>query len=376
MDLELSAEQQELADSARQFLAAECPMSLVRQVVEEGKQAVDLWAAMVALDWPVLAVPEEYGGIGLGQVELAVVAEELGRVVAPAPFLSTAAGYVPAVIEAGNPEQRQRFLAPVAGGAVGTLGLAEPGGRYAVADTATTAIPADGGTWRVSGEKHDVLDAGRAEEVVVSARLPGTTGTDGIGLFVIPASALEVRPVHAIDGTRPVAAVVLDDVEVTADRALGRPGQSGAALDRVLQRATVSLCAEMVGTSQAIFDVVRAYVCEREQFGVKIGSFQAIKHKLANMYVALEAARATTYFAAGAIDEDDERRGEATHMAKSCAADCQKLVAQEGIQCLGGIGYTWEHDMHLYVKRQKEQAALFGTGAEHRAALADLLGLV
>jgi acyl-CoA dehydrogenase len=374
MDLELGPEQQELAGSARQLLAAQCPMSLVRQVVEEGKQADDLWAAMVALDWPVLAVPEEHGGVGLGQVELAVVAEELGRVLAPAPFLSTATQFVPAVLEAATPEQRRRFLAPLAGGAVGALALTEPGGRYRVADTATVATPAGGG-WRLRGEKHDVLDAGRADEVVVSARLAGTAGTEGIGLFVVPAASLDVRPVHCIDATRQLAAVVLDDVEVEGDRALGRPGEAGEALGRVLERATVALCAETVGTSGAIFDIVRDYVCEREQFGVKIGSFQAIKHKLADMYVALEAARALTYFAAAAIDEDDERRHEAAHMAKSATADCQKLMAQEGIQCLGGIGYTWEHDMHLYVKRQKVQAALFGTGAEHRAALAGLLGL-
>ena len=374
MDLELSPEQLELGESVRQFLAAECPMALVRQVVEDGKRADDLWAAMVALDWPALGVPEENGGIGLGPVELAVVAEELGRVLAPVPFLTTATQFVPAVVEAGTAEQRQRFLGAVAGGAVGTVALGEAGGRYGVADIATTATPTDAG-WRLCGEKHDVLDAGWADEVVVSARLPGSSGTEGVQLFVVPAAALDVRPLHAIDATRQWAAVVLDDVEVDAGRALGEPAGAARAFERVVQRATVALCAETVGTSQAIFDIVHAYVAEREQFGVKIGSFQAIKHKLANMYVALEAARATTYFAAAAIDEDDDRRQEATHMAKSSTADCQKLIAQEGIQCLGGIGYTWEHDMHLFVKRQKAQAALFGTGAQHRAALAGLLGL-
>ncbi|HMK61983.1 MAG TPA: acyl-CoA dehydrogenase family protein [Acidimicrobiales bacterium] len=374
MDLELSAEQEELADSARQFLAAQCPMSLVRQVVEEGKRADDLWAAMVALDWPSLAVPEEHGGIGLGQVELAVVAEQCGRVLAPVPWLATATQFVPAIVEAGSPAQRQRFLSAVSGGTVGTLAVAEVGGRYGAADTCALATPTDGG-WRLEADKHEVLDPGWAEEVVVSARLPGTSGGDGVGLFVVPQSALTLQPVHALDATRQLATVVLDGVEVEADRALGRPGHMAGIVDRVMERAAVALCAEAVGTSQAIFDTVLAYVKEREQFGVKIGSFQAMKHKLANMFVALEAARATAYFAAAAIDEDDERRTEAMSVAKSATADCQKLIAQEGIQCLGGIGYTWEHDMHLYVKRQKVQAALFGTGAQHRAALADRLGL-
>lgn len=374
MDLELSPEQVELADSVRQFLAAQCPVSLVRQVVEGGKQADDLWAAMVGLDWPALGVPEDNGGVGLGQVELALVAEELGRVLAPVPLLATATQFVPAVAEAGTPEQRQRFLGAVAGGSVGTVALGEAGGRYDIADVAATATPTATG-WRLCGEKHDVLDAGRAQEVVVSARLAGGTSGDAVALFVVPASALDIRPMHSLDATRELAMVVLDEVEVEADRALGNGPVSGDLLERIVQRATVALCAETVGTSQAIFDMVRDYVCEREQFGVKIGSFQAIKHKLANMYVTLEAARATTYFAAAAIDEDDSRRREATHMAKSATADCQKLVAQEAIQCFGGIGYTWEHDVHLFVKRQKAQAALFGTGAEHRAALAGLLGL-
>ena len=375
MDLELSAEQQALAESVATFVDAECPMSLVRRVVEEGKDADELWNAMVALDWPALTVPEADGGIGFGPVELAVVAEQLGRVLCPAPFLSTAGQFVPAVAEAGTAEQRHRFLGPVAAGTVvGTLAVAEADGRFGIDSITTTATPSGAG-WRLDGEKHYVFDAGRADEVVVAARLPGTSGEEGVGLFVVAQEALRITPLHSLDGTRPLAAVRLDGVEVDADRALGEPGTQAVALRRALEVATAALAAEMVGTSQAIFDTVHGYVQEREQFGVKIGSFQAIKHKLANMYVALEAARATAYFAAAAIDEEDERRSEAVWTAKSSAGDCQKLMAQEGIQCLGGIGYTWEHDMHLYVKRQKVQAAMFGTGAEHRARLAAHLGL-
>ena len=375
MDLELTAEQQALAESVATFVDAECPMSLVRRVVEEGKDADELWNAMVALDWPALTVPESDGGIGFGPVELAVVAEQLGRVLCPAPFLSTAAQFVSAVAEAGTAEQRHRFLGPVAGGTVvGTLAVAEADGRFGVESLTTTATPS-GARWRLDGEKHYVFDAAHADEVVVAARLPGTSGEEGIGLFVVSQEALRLTPLHSLDGTRPLATVHLDGVEVDADRALGEPGKQAAALRRALEVATAALAAEMVGTSQAIFDTVHGYVQEREQFGVKIGSFQAIKHKLANMYVALEAARATAYFAAAAIDEEDDRRSEAVWTAKSSAGDCQKLMAQEGIQCLGGIGYTWEHDMHLYVKRQKVQAAMFGTGAEHRARLAAHLGL-
>ena len=375
MELELSDDQQALQDAVRTVLERECPVSLARRVVEEHKDAVELWERMVALDWPALAVPEEDGGLGLGFVEVAVVAEQLGRVLAPAPFLATAAQYVPAVVAAGSAEQRARFLAPVVGeGMVGTLAVAEPSGRFAAAAVATVATPS-GSDWVLQGEKRFVFDGERAGEMVVAARLAGTAGDDGITLFVVPAAALEVTPVAALDGTRGYAAVVLDQVRVGPDRLLGEPGRGAPALRAALQQAVVSLAAEMVGTCQGVFDIVHAYVGEREQFGVKIGSFQAIKHKLANMFVALESARATAYFAAATIAEDDDRRDVAVAMAKASVGDCQKLLAQEGIQCLGGIGYTWEHDMHLFVKRLKTGAALFGTGAEHLEALSHLLGL-
>ncbi len=380
MELELSDEQLELRDAVRAVLERECPISLVRQVVEDGASGEELWARMVELDWPALGVAEADGGLGLGAVELTVVAEELGKVLAPAPFLATTAQFAPALEAAGSADQRSRFLGAVAGGTVvGTLAVAEEGGAFGVAqsfDFATVARP-DGDGFVLSGEKHFVFDGVRADEVVVAARLPGTIGDDGIGLFVVAGatSGLSAQAMASIDGSRQYAVLTFDDVRVDADRVLGEPGSAASALRRALDLATVTLTGELVGTCQAIFAIVHAYVSEREQFGVKIGSFQAIKHKLANMYVAIESARALTYFAAAAIAEDDSRRELAIAMAKSSAGDCQKLVAQEGIQCLGGIGYTWEHDMHLYVKRAKASASMFGTGAQHRVTVASLIGL-
>ncbi|HVC70956.1 MAG TPA: acyl-CoA dehydrogenase family protein [Acidimicrobiales bacterium] len=375
MDLELTDDQRELQSSVRAVLERECPPSLVRRVIEQGQGTEELWTRMVELDWPALTVPEDNGGIGLGFVELAVVAEELGRVLAPAPFLATATQFVPAVRTAGNAQQRQRFLGAVArDGIVGSLAVAEPSGSWDVADVATTAVR-QGRGWVLTGEKRFVFDGARADELVVAARLPDTTGDKGIGLFVVPQSALRSRPLEDIDASRQYAAVVLDAVTVEDDRVLGEPGTAGAVLRRVVDEATAAVAAEMVGTCQAIFDIVHTYVGEREQFGVKIGSFQAIKHKLANMFVALESARATTYFAALTVAEDDERRPLAIATAKASVADCQRLIAQEGIQCLGGIGYTWEHDMHMYVKRVKATAAMFGTGAVHRARVAEMIGL-
>jgi alkylation response protein AidB-like acyl-CoA dehydrogenase len=375
VELELSDDQAALQESVRAVLERECPMTLVRSVVEEHKHAEELWARMVELDWPALAVPEIDGGLGLGFVELAVVCEQLGRVLCPAPFVATATQFVPALLRAGSAEQRHRFLGAVAAdGIVGTLAVAEAGGDFTTAGITATATP-DGDSFVIEGVKHFVFDAEVAAEVVVAARLPGSSGDEGIGLFVVPRESFDAEPMVGLDASRSYATVVLDAVRLPPDRVLGEPGSAGPALHAVVEEATVALTAEMVGTCQAIFDIVLAYVSEREQFGVKVGSFQAIKHKLANMYVSVESARATAYFAAAAVAESDERRSMAVAMAKASAGDCQKLVTTEGIQCLGGIGYTWEHDMHLYVKRAKAGAALFGTGAEHLERLSHLLGL-
>jgi alkylation response protein AidB-like acyl-CoA dehydrogenase len=361
VDLEFSEDQQELRTTARSFLEGECPITLVRSVVEKGgvveKGATPdhLWEQMVELGWPALTVPEEYGGLGLGFIELAVVAEELGRAVAPGPFLATVTQFVPAVRHAGTSEQQRRFLERVASGDLtGTLALG----------AGITATRVDGG-WVLSGTARHVVDGDRADEIAVVASLD-----DGVGVFIVPGADAHTTPEHTLDQSRPLATIELSHVHVEADRALG-----DAAIDRTLEEATAALAVEMVGTCQSIFDVALAYVKERHQFGVPIGSFQAIKHKFADMLVALERARAASYFAAATIAEDDGRRALAVAMAKAASGDAQRLIAQEGIQIMGGIGYTWEHDMHLYVKRAKAGDALLGTSSDHRARVARLIGL-
>jgi alkylation response protein AidB-like acyl-CoA dehydrogenase len=181
--------------------------------------------------------------------------------------------------------------------------------------------------------------------------------------------------VKAFDGSRRLVHLRLDGVRIGRDRLLDGGAEAVVGLQRAREEATVALALEIVGTVQTIFDVTLEYAKQREQFGVPIGSFQAIKHKFADMLVALERARATGYFAALTIAEDDPRRASATSVAKAAAGDCQRLLAKEGIQIHGGIGYTWEHDMHLYVKRAKSNEPLFGTAAWHRARLATLLGV-
>jgi alkylation response protein AidB-like acyl-CoA dehydrogenase len=376
MELDFTEEQDELRDGVRAVLARECPMSVVRELVEKGTEPSGLWAQMVALGWPALTVPERLGGLGLGMVELAVVVEETGRAMAPGPFLPTVTQFAPGVSEAGDAEQRARFLGAVAAGELtGTLALTEEGGSYDPAAVTATARP-DGDGFVLSGVKHAVAEAAAADEVVVVARLSGTQGDDGVGAFVVPRDALALDPVATLDPSRRLARLTLDGVRVGVDRCLGEPGRAtSGALRRAVEVATAALALEMVGTCQAIFDVTLEYAKQREQFGVPIGSFQAIKHKFADMLVALERARATGYFATLTIAEDDDRRALAVSTAKAAAGDCARLIAKEGIQIHGGIGYTWEHDMHLYVRRVKAGAALFGTAPQHRARVADLIGL-
>jgi alkylation response protein AidB-like acyl-CoA dehydrogenase len=374
--LEFTAEQDELRDGVRAMLARECPIALVREVVEKGATPDALWAQMVELGWPALTVPEQAGGLGMGAVELAVVVEELGRVLAPGPFVPTVTEFAPVVSEAGSAQQQERFLGRVAAGEItGTLALVEDNGSIDIGRISSIASP-DGDGFVLDGTKAAVLEAATADEIAVVARRPGTDGDDGVGAFVVPRAQVGVEPVDAFDASRPLARVTLDGVRVGADRVLGEPGPAtAAAVRRAVEVAATALAVETVGAAQAIFDITLAYAKQREQFGVPIGSFQAIKHKFADMLVALERARATSYFAALTIAEDDTRRSLAASMAKAAAADCAALLAKEGIQIHGGIGYTWEHDMHLYVRRVKSNSVLFGNAGQHRARVADLIGL-
>ena len=377
MELELSTDQDELRDSIRAVLAKESPVALARQVVERDVRPEALWATLAGLGWPALTVPEADGGIGLGMIEAGILAEELGRVIMPGPLLPTVTQFVPAVRELANPSQRAHWLGAVATGSCsGTLAIAEVTGSFDPASVETTAS-VDGAQVTLGGEKRFVVEGDAVDELVVVAREPGTTGDEGVRAVVVPAGAVHTTRVHALDGSRRLVHVHLDGVRVDADRVLGDTAGAhvAAGLRRAIEEATVAFALAIVGTAQTVFDTTLEYAKQREQFGVPIGSFQAIKHKFADMIVSLERARATGYFAALTIAEDDPRRTTATSVAKAAAGDCQHLLAKEGIQIHGGIGYTWEHDMHLYVKRMKTDEALFGTAAMHRARIADLLGV-
>jgi alkylation response protein AidB-like acyl-CoA dehydrogenase len=376
MDLELSEEEAELRDNVRAVLGSVCPPHAVRAVHEGKGDPGAIWARMVELDWPALAVSEDDGGLGMGFVAVALLAEELGRAVVPGPLLATVSQFVPVVREtAGGSALAGDLLARVAGGELaGTVALAEDG-SWEPTSVRATARPSAGG-WVLAGGKCAVLDVADADEVAVVARTPGTEGTDGLGVFVVPGSDLSVTPRAVVDPTLPLADVSLDDVAVPGDRVLVPPGAPdvAVALDRAGQEATVALAAVVVGACREVFERTLAYAKVREQYGRPIGSFQALKHRLADMYLAVERATSLCYYAALTIAEEDPQRGQAASMAKAAAGECQAVVAGDGLQLHGGIGVTWENDLHFPVKRAIAAAALYGNAVHHRARLAALLG--
>jgi alkylation response protein AidB-like acyl-CoA dehydrogenase len=372
VDLEFSDEEAELRDNVRDVLTGICPPSIVRNIYENKGKPAGVWEQMVELHWPSLAIAEEHDGVGLGFLEVAIVAEELGRATVPAPLLATITQFAPAVRELGNDEQRAAFLGPVAHGElIGALALAE-GRRWDVDAVKTTATRAGDG-WTLTGTKEAVLDGASADEIVVIARAP-----EGIGAFVVRGADVDATPRSLMDPTMPLADVRLDGVAVSADRVLGEPGSPavGVALQRAIEEATVALAAMTVGACRKIFEDTLEYAKQREQYDKPIGSFQALKHRLADMYLSVERATALCYFAALTIAEENERRTEATSLAKVAAGDCQQLLVRDGLQLHGGIGYTWEHDLHFLLKRAKTGDALFGNTSTHRAHLAQLLGLL
>ena len=365
MDFEFDEDQLGLQEAAADVLAKECPPSYLRAVVDGDQDPADLWRTLCGLDWPGLAIPAEDGGLGASAVELAIVVEQLGYVGDPTPFLATATQFVPVVAGCGDAEQRRRFLGAVAREAqAGTLALAGSSGVWDPQAPAVEAIRAGEG-WELRGTASFVIDGDRADEVAVAARTAG-----GVEVFVVPADAVRARRTPALDGAMHVAEISFDGATVGEDRHLAGADAGidpGAEFERALDEAVTGLAMMTVGACQRAFDLVIDYVRGREQFGVPIGSFQAVKHQAVDMYLAIERARALGYFAGLTIAEDDDRRSLAASMAKAAAGDAQRLVFQHAIQLFGGIGFTWENDLHLYLRRAKAGELLFGGAAEHRS---------
>jgi alkylation response protein AidB-like acyl-CoA dehydrogenase len=376
MDFAFSEEQEMLRASAREFLAKQCPPSYVRRMME-ADDAWDpaFWGKLAEMGWTGLGIPEEQGGVGTF-LDLVVVLEEAGRALLPGPFFSTMGLAVPTLLEAGSDAQKKDVLSAIAAGdARATVALTEPAGRWD-ADGVTLTAQQAGGGWRLDGVKLFVPDAAVADHLIVAARTrPG--GEDGITLFLVSGrpAGVTVSPLKTMDMTRRWYEVRFEGLQLSADAVVGAVDQGWAPLRRALDWAAAGLCAEMVGGAQHVLDTSVEYAKTRQQFGKPIGIYQAVSHKLADMLLETESARSATYYAAWAVDADAPDRSLAASMAKAYTSDAYRRAAGNGIQVHGGIGFTWEHDMHLYFKRAKASEVTLGDATYHRELVAQALDL-
>ena len=370
MDFDLSKPQKLLKDSARDFLARECKSERVRELMETDTAHDDkLWRAIADQGWLGLVVAEEYGGLGLGLVELAVVAEEMGRACLPGAFISTV--FAAALIErAGSLEQRAKYLAPVAAGELrATVAFLEEAANWDLDGVKLEATHIDG-SLSVTGRKLFVPDAGVADLLICVTRV-------GDSLAVLPvergADGLSVKPMPSMDGTRKLYEVAFNNVAVADADVLGADGDARGALLGALETATAALCAEMVGGMQWVLDTTVEFAKTRQQFGRAIGSFQAVQHQCADMLLMTESARSAAYYAAWALTEGAPAASTAVSIAKAYCSDAYREVGNRGVQVHGGIGFTWEHDLHLYYKRSKASEVMFGDGSFHRERIARMI---
>jgi alkylation response protein AidB-like acyl-CoA dehydrogenase len=379
MDFGFSQEQEMLRATARKFLENECASTFVRARMEEPAGVTDeFWAKLAEQGWLGLVYPEEYGGSGLGFVDLTVLMEEMGRAVMPGPFVSTVLLGGLTILEAGSPAQKKEWLAKIAAGrAKATLAWTEPNARWDAAGV-TLGARADKGGFVLSGTKLFVPDAHLADVLVVAARTgEGKSPEEGVSLFLVPKGArgMEVTLLPTMDQTRKLCEVGFKDTAVPAGALLGEQGGGWAPLRRVIERATVALCAEMCGGAQKVLDMTTEYAKIRIAFGKPIGTYQGVKHKAADMLVDVENAKSLTYYAAWAMDENVPEAPLAASMAKAYVSDAYRKVSGAGIQIHGGIGFTWEHDLHLYFKRAKSSEFTFGDATYHRERVAQLINL-
>jgi acyl-CoA dehydrogenase len=375
MNFALSDEQQMLQNMAAEFVKRESSLKRIRQLREDPVGfSKPLWGKMAELGWLGMTFPDAVGGLGQGMVEMAVVMEEFGRGLMPEPLLSTVLLGGQTLLLAGTPEQQKTWLGKISEGqAFISLGYLERQSRYDPFDVGTKAKK-DGASWVLSGEKVFVPDAGVADRLVVTARgRGGRRDREGVELFLVDpkAKGVTLKPVPQMDNLKRFL-VQLDNVRVTESDRLSGSSAVDSAFEQALDRATLGLSAEMMGAMNEAFRMTVDYLKTRVQFGVRIGSFQALKHRAADEYVQTELSRSAVYYAAMCIDEKMPDSASAVSTAKARCNDAFHLVANESIQMHGGIGVTDEHDIGFFFKRARVAEATLGDSIFHRDRYARL----
>ncbi len=367
----VNEEREELRRTVRDFCEDKSPESEVRRLMEteEGFDAA-VWQQMSEqMGLPALGIPEEYDGAGYGPLETSVVFEEMGRALLCAPYFSTVALAANVLLASGDDAAKKEYLPAIAAGQTrATFALTEESSRWDEAGV-TTSARKSGADWTLEGTKWFVLDGHTADLVLVAARTDS-----GVGVFAVPGDAdgLTRAPMVTMDATRKLARLTFAGVQA---RPIGDPAAGWASTERALQLAAVALAAENVGGAQKCLDASADYARERVQFGRPIGSFQAVKHKLANMLTEVEQARSASYYAAREAAEGGADLALAASLAKSYTSDAFFHAAADTIQIHGGIGFTWEHPAHLYFKRAKSSQLLLGHPSHHRALVAERVGI-
>ncbi len=374
MEFSLSEEQEMLKTMARDFLENECPKTHVREMMEdEVGFSRELWKKMADVGWLGLVFPEEYGGSGMNFRDLTILCEEMGRALLPGPFLQTVLLVGMPILTAGTEEQKKEYLPKIASGdMVCTLAVLEEDGDFWPDGVQLKAMQR-GNDYIINGTKIFVNNAKGVDYILVAARTrramePG----DGITLFLVDTTewGTYVAPLKTMDQTRQQFEVMFNHVAVPASNIIGELHKGWPVLKEAALKTTAALCAEMVGGGEWVLETTVNYAKDRIAFGVPIGSFQIIKHKCADMYSGLEYSRSLMEWAAEALKDDNPEAHMAVSMAKTYCGDTYKMVCDHGVQIHGGIGFTWDHDMHLYFKRARSSDTAFGDGYYHRELLA------
>lgn len=357
MNFDFSDDQKQLRDEARKFLGEKCPPGAVRAVLD-GKAPYDkdLWKGLAEMGFLGVAIPEEFGGAGAGHLELCVIAEEIGRALAPVPFSSTVYLAAEALLLAGSNSQKRRWLPAIASGeAIGTLALFE-----GIGNPSPKAIQLTASAGTLSGVKKPVPDGTIADFVIVAARTDSTGRDSDISLFLVKTKSggVEARALTNVDPSRGQAELIFQNCKAEP---LGAPGEGWSILSQLLDRAAVLTAFEQVGGADRALEMGRDYALDRIAFGRPIGSFQAIKHMLADMYVAATLARSNCYYGAWALSTDAPELAEAAASSRISATQAFQHCAKNNIQVHGGMGFTWEFDCHLYYRRANALALSLGS---------------
>ncbi len=379
MEFAFSQDQDELRRAARRFLEVASSEERVRAVMEteQGYDSATWQQLSEELAWTGLTIPEEYGGLGMSYLDLHPLMEEMGRALLCSPFFSTICLGANALLLGGNGVQKERYLPGIAAGeATATLAYAEKNGQLDAAGIEATCSRTAAG-YILRGTKSYVLDGHTADLLIVAARTENSEGAEGVSLFLVPGDADGVKQawLPTMDQTRRLASVELNDVVVPADALVGEEGRGWALCERTLDLARIALAAEQVGAAEMCLDMSVEYAKVRKQFGRPIGSFQAIKHKCADMLMMIESARSAAFYASALAGQGERDLEEAASSAKAFCSDAFFHCAAENIQIHGGIGFTWEHAAHMYFKRAKAAEVLFGAPSFHRERVAKRMGL-